>query len=120
MPKRVPNASVVVIRDKKRVSVTPGKAFDFTAAEIDEITRIMPGALRKPVNESADTATSETAPDANAKATATKSPKKAPAKAKKASTPKVEEQASEAETDEDEEEEEEDTDAEEESEDEDI
>lgn len=95
MPKRVPNASIVVIRDGKRVTPPLGKAYDFTKAEIESITRVSPGALRKPVNESSDAddegtrsddsqagkeSTSQSAPEGSKKATATKG-RKATAKA---------------------------------------
>lgn len=68
MPKRIPTISVVVIRKADsgknvRKTVEPGKPFNFTDAEIEQITRIHPGALRKPVNETA-TAVEEDVEDA--------------------------------------------------------
>lgn len=99
MPKRVPTASVIVIRDGKRVEPKIGKSFPFTEDEITTINRIMPGALRTPVNESSDdsstgaghksddaeagTAPSKAAPEGSKKPTAAKG-KKAAAKTKAA------------------------------------
>src|SRR3546814_17424306 len=54
MPKRVPTASVIVIREGKRVSPPLNKGFNFTEAEIAQIKAIDPRALRKPINESTD------------------------------------------------------------------
>lgn len=99
MPKRVPTASVIVIRDGKRVEPKIGKSFPFTDDEITTINRIMPGALRTPVNETVDEdstgsghksddaeagkAPSKAAPDGSKKATAAKG-KKAAGKTKAA------------------------------------
>lgn len=95
MPKRVPTASVIVIREGKRVSPPLNKGFNFTDDEITQINAIMPGALRKPINESADepstgkghksddaeagTASSKAAPDGSKKPTAAKGKKAAAA-----------------------------------------
>lgn len=100
MPKRVPTASVIVIRDGKRVNPPLNKGFNFTDAEIEQINGIMPGALRKPINESSEdtsstgaghksddaeagTAPSKAAPEGSKKPTAAKG-KKAAAKTKAA------------------------------------
>lgn len=93
MPKRVPTASVIVIREGKRVSPPLNKGFNFTDDEIKQITAIMPGALRKPINESTDedstgkghksddaeagSAPSKAAPDGSKKPTAAKGKKAA-------------------------------------------
>lgn len=100
MPKRVPTISVVVVRENDqgknvRKTVEPGKPFNFTADEIEQITRIHPGALRKPLNETADTTISdETAPERDAKPSATEGETKPVKKPKKAAaapkTPKPE------------------------------
>ncbi len=44
-------ASVVVVREGKRVTIQPGGGADFTEEEIATIGRTAPGALRVPVNE---------------------------------------------------------------------
>lgn len=79
MPKLVPTIGVTVIRDDKRITPKIGKAFNFTADEVAAVTKQMPTAFRKPVNEDdtpvEQTATDATAPDGNAAATATKTPK---------------------------------------------
>lgn len=87
MPERVPNISVGVVREGQRKTVEPGKAFNFTQDEIDTITKVAPGALRKAVNESK----SDPDPAPEPEATATDNPK-TPAKkaaAKKDSTSKA-------------------------------
>ncbi len=58
MPKRIATISVTVIRENEsgkrvRKTIEPGKAYNFTDAEIDQIKGIHPTALRKPVNETA-------------------------------------------------------------------
>lgn len=85
-------ASVVVVRDGKRKTIAAGSGTDFTDDEITSINKALPGALRKPVNESAvraavetedeDDADAETETKAPAKKAAAKKPaaKKAPAK----------------------------------------
>lgn len=91
MPKLVPNVAVTVIRDGKRVTPPSGpgaKAFDFTKEEVEAVSKQMPTAFRKPVNESAGD--DETAPEGDAGATANQTPKR-PAKetaAKKSATSK--------------------------------
>lgn len=98
MPKLVTQASVCVIRDGKRVFPEIGKAFPYTAQEVERVKRVSPTALRKPLNESAPVAepeadeerqdvgdaesTNDTAPEGTAEATSNKNPKTAPAKAK--------------------------------------
>lgn len=52
MPKRIATQTIVLYRDKKRVVIKPKQQFDFTTAEITEITEASKDALRKPVNES--------------------------------------------------------------------
>jgi hypothetical protein len=80
MPKRVPTIAITVIRDGKRVTPEPNKkAFDFTKEEIESISKQMPSAFRKPVNEEADNdaegATAASAPEKTLKPTANKTPK---------------------------------------------
>ncbi len=58
MPKRIATISVTVIRENdagKRVrkTIEPQKPYNFTDAEIEQITAMHPTALRKPVNETA-------------------------------------------------------------------
>ena len=69
-------ASVVVIRDGKRKTVTAGSGTEFTEDEINSINRQIPGALRKPINEGGAEPEAETEDDSE------KKPAKAPAKAK--------------------------------------
>lgn len=87
-------ASVVVVRDGKRKTISAGSGTDFTEDEITSINKALPGALRKPVNESAvraaveadieddDDADAETETKAPAKKAAANktAAKKAPAK----------------------------------------
>lgn len=47
MPKRSPVNTVVVMRDGKRVVPVIGKSFDFTADEIADFERVLPGSLAK-------------------------------------------------------------------------
>lgn len=47
MPKRSPVNTVVVMRDGKRVVPPIGKPFDFTAEEVADFERILPGSLAK-------------------------------------------------------------------------
>jgi len=66
MPMRVPTISTVVVREGKRKTVEPGKPFNFSDEEIEQINRIYPGGLRKPVNETnaaAQALADEAAPD---------------------------------------------------------
>lgn len=53
MIRRVVVQSVTVVRDGQRVTPERGKAFDFTAEEIEYLDRISPAASRKAVDESA-------------------------------------------------------------------
>lgn len=53
MPKRIPTCTVIVQRDGKNFKPPIGKPFEFSADEIDQVNRVMPHALRKPVNEEA-------------------------------------------------------------------
>lgn len=46
-------ASVVVVVDGKRKVVEPGNGHHFTQDELATVAKAVPGALRKPVNESA-------------------------------------------------------------------
>src|SRR5688572_15971806 len=98
------SASVVVVRDGKRVTISPGGGSEFTDEEIDRVNKAVPGALRTPVNEGGrkrvastedaddgddgedgdDDGDDETKKAAPEKAAAKKAPaKKAPAKADK-------------------------------------
>lgn len=52
--KRIATQTIVLHREGKRVVIKPRQQFDFTAAEIKEITETSPDALRKPVNEDDD------------------------------------------------------------------
>lgn len=80
MPKLVPTIGVTVIRDGVRKTPPIGKAFDFTAAEVEAVRKQVPTAFRKPVNEDdtlvEQTASDASAPDGDASATATKTPKR--------------------------------------------
>lgn len=53
MPQRITNISVTVFRDGKRQMLKPNTKFDFSAEEIEQITRAHKTALRK-VNSDAD------------------------------------------------------------------
>lgn len=102
MTKRVPTVSVVVTREGKRVSPPLNKSFDFTDGEIETINRVQPGALRKPVNETAAEGSAEK-PDAVPTTGAAK--EKMPASKPKADKkPKTEKPADEDEDDGDEDE----------------
>ena len=76
-------ASVVVVRDGKRKTITVGAGDDFTEEEIASINRAVPGALRAPVNEGsgrkAAAAAADDADDDDSDDTETTA-KKAPAK----------------------------------------
>lgn len=98
MPKRVPTVSVIVIREGKRVSPKLNKGYNFTDEEIETINRVQPGALRKPVNETA----TEDAADVDATATADTTKEKVPAsKPKTGKKAKAEKPAAEKPADED-------------------
>lgn len=81
-------ASVVVVRDGKRKTISAGSGIDFTEDEIASINRVSPGALRKPINERAvrSAVEADIEDDDDADETETKAPakkaaaKKAPAK----------------------------------------
>lgn len=78
-------ASVVVVREGKRKTITVGAGDDFTEEEIASINRSVPGALRAPVNEGSGrkTVAVETDADdddADETETETATAKKAPAK----------------------------------------
>lgn len=47
----VTGASVAVVRDGKRKTLTPGQGENFTDEEIASINKAVPGALRKAINE---------------------------------------------------------------------
>ncbi len=76
-------ASVVVVREGKRKTITVGAGDDFTEEEIASINRAVPGALRAPVNEGsgrkAAAAPTDDADDDDSDETETTT-KKAPAK----------------------------------------
>ncbi len=81
--KLVPNVSITVIRDGKRVTPPSGpgaKAFPFTDDEIKSVTAQMPNAFRTPVNETTD---DETTPGKEGDSGAADTPKR-PAKEKAA------------------------------------
>lgn len=81
--KLVPNVSITVIRDGKRVTPPSGpgaKAFPFTDEEIKSVTAQMPNAFRTPVNEVTD---DETTPSKEGDKGAADTPKR-PAKEKAA------------------------------------
>lgn len=42
---RKANQTVILIRDKKRVTVNPGEVFDFTETEVEELTASNPDLL---------------------------------------------------------------------------
>lgn len=75
-------ASVVVVRDGKRKTITVGAGDDFTEEEIASINRSVPGALRAPVNEGSGrkTAAVETDADDDDSDDTETTAKKAPAK----------------------------------------
>lgn len=75
-------ASVVVVRDGKRKTITVGTGDDFTEEEIASINRSVPGALRAPVNEGSgrESAAVETDADDDADDETETAAKKAPAK----------------------------------------
>lgn len=76
MKNLVPNISITVIREGKRVTPPLNKAYPFTADEVADVTKIAPNAFRKPVNETTEEVGEDaTAPDQTAGATATKTPK---------------------------------------------
>lgn len=56
-------ASVVVVREGKRKTITVGAGDDFTEEEIASINRAVPGALRAPVNEGSGRKTATAAAD---------------------------------------------------------
>lgn len=56
-------ASVVVVREGKRKTITVGAGDDFTEEEIASINRAVPGALRAPVNEGSGRKTAAAAAD---------------------------------------------------------
>lgn len=96
MPKLIATVSVTVVRDGKRVSTGPGsvhagKPFNYTAEEVEAVTKQLPTAFRKPVNESTEEVGEDaTAPEGNAGPTAGETPKrpKAEKAAQKSSTSK--------------------------------
>lgn len=74
-------ASVVVVRDGKRKTITVGAGDDFTEEEIASINRSVPGALRAPVNEGSGRKTAAVETDADDDdADETETAKKTPAK----------------------------------------
>lgn len=48
---RVPVQSIVVVRDGKQVTPDLDKPFNFTAQEVEDIERVNPSAMRKPIVE---------------------------------------------------------------------
>lgn len=63
MPQRIPVNKIIVHRDGKRFAPPLGKPFDFTAAELEDIKAVNPGAVRKVINESADAKDAKDAKD---------------------------------------------------------
>lgn len=99
-------ASVVVVREGERKTITVGAGDDFTEEEIASINRAVPGALRTPVNEGSGRKTAAAAADdADDDSDDTETTaKKAPAKkagGKKAAPAKQEKPADDADEDED-------------------
>lgn len=91
----VAGASVVVVRDGKRKSISAGGGFDFTDDEITAIKAGAPGSLRKPINEGRGTPAPDDADDAadaddrtvKTETKQTKTPAKNKAKAKTVKEP---------------------------------
>lgn len=54
MPIRIPTCTVIVQRNGKNFAPPIGKSFEFTADEVAAINKVMPVALRKPVNETVE------------------------------------------------------------------
>lgn len=52
MPKRIATQTIVIVREGKRITIKPKQSFDFSSAEIKEITSLSKDALRQPINES--------------------------------------------------------------------
>lgn len=52
MPKRIATQTIVIVREGKRITIKPKQSFDYTSAEIKEITSLSKDALRQPINES--------------------------------------------------------------------
>ncbi len=77
MPERITLASIVVIRDGKRVRPELNKPFNYTKEEITSILEGHPAALRKPINES--TKDDEKGPAAEGSKTPTAAEKRAAA-----------------------------------------
>lgn len=104
-------ASVVVVREGKRKTITVGAGDDFTEEEIASINRAVPGALRAPVNEGSGRKAAAAAADADDDddSDETETAKKAPAKkasgkkaaGKKAAPAKQEKPADDADDDDD-------------------
>lgn len=93
MPIRIPLVNIVVHRadENKGKPFSPkiGEPFNFTAAELEDITKVMPKAVRKPINEApAAEAPAADAPDA-------KPAKEPKAETKPAKEPKAETKAGE-------------------------
>lgn len=83
----VTGASVGVVRDGKRKTLTPGQGENFTDEEIASINKAVPGALRKAINEgvkptaqAVDDSDAEDEDDTDTEASAKKPAKKAAAK----------------------------------------
>ena len=107
----VTGASVGVVRDGKRKTLTPGQGENFTDEEIASINKAVPGALRKAINEgvkptaqAVDDSDAEDDDDTDTEASAKKPAKKAAAKkapAKKAAEKSDESDDDDADEDED-------------------
>lgn len=54
MPIRVPLNTIFVKRDGKTIIPKLNQPFDFTTQELNDINRLMPGAVRKVINEAPD------------------------------------------------------------------
>lgn len=70
-------ASVVVVRDGKRIPIAANGGYDFTEEEIASINKAVPGSLRKPINEGTSAATAAEGEDDGAKKPAKKAKKAA-------------------------------------------
>lgn len=82
--KIVAGASVVVVRDGKRVTLGVNSGEEFTEDEIAAVNRAVPGALRSPINEGRNKKTAVAENDGDDD-TASKTTAKAKTKAKASS-----------------------------------
>jgi hypothetical protein len=59
MPKRIANNTIILYREGKRVRIPAGKAFDFTAKELEDLKASSPDSIRTPRDESESVQTIE-------------------------------------------------------------